>query len=193
MITGLNSLISEENYANLNKIGFSNELSSTIQSVETIPSKIKIKNEEQNIFKIVLLSSNTDSLLKIEKALTHYLNNNNYSAKLKKENLIQFNSEKDELIKEVNELDSINTLLKKQLKSDQKLIYTSPASISKEKLEANVRIIELDRMIINSDNYHVLTGFTPTKSPEPIKGRYPLKCALLSFLLGFIILRIFKR
>tara|TARA_B100000809_G_scaffold254895_1_gene292680 strand:- start:6165 stop:6980 length:816 start_codon:yes stop_codon:yes gene_type:complete len=193
MITGLNSLINEGNYTELEKSGLSEELSSSIQSIETIASEIKIKNEEQNIFKLVLLAYNIDSLDQIEKALTFYLNNNDYSAKLKKENLIQFNSEKDELTKEVNELDSINTLLKKQLKSDQKLIYTSPASISKEKLEANVRIIELDRMIINSNNYHILNGFTPTNSPEPLKGNYPLKCGFLSFILGFIILRIFKR
>lgn len=191
MIAGLNSLINQKNHTELIKKNINKELSLNIQNIEVIPSKIK--NEDQNIFKLILHSYSIDSLKQIENALINYLNNNDYSAKFNKENLDQLVNEKNELLSEVYELDSLNSLMKKQLNSNQKQIYTSPASISQEKTIAKVRIIELERLILNSNNYHILNGFTPTNSPEPKKGNYPIKGAFLSFLLGLIILRIFKK
>jgi len=195
MVSGLNSLIYESNFNELNKIGLDTNLSSAIKSLELIPSEIKvrIKNEDQNIFKLALYIYNTDSLKQIETILVNYLNNNTYSTQLKEANLKQYRSEKKELLSEVNELDSINTLIKNQFHSNQKPIYTSLASISQEKTKSKVRIIELERLIFNSDNYTVLNSFTPTTTPEPVSGKYPLKFALLSFILGFFILRVFKR
>jgi hypothetical protein len=193
IVTGLNSLINEGNINELNKNGLNKTLSSHINSIELIPAKIKIKNEEQNIFKVVLHLYNTDSLKQIENALINYLNTSTYSAQLQRENLEQYNSEKKELLREVNEMDSLSMLIKNQLISDQKLIYTASSSVYHEKIEAKTRLTELNRMINNSSNYQILSGFIPTSSPEPAKGKYPLKCGFLSFILGFIILRIFKK
>lgn len=191
IISSLNLLISEKNFNELNKNGLNKTLSSNIRSIELTPSKIK--NEEQSIFKLTVLTYETDSLKQIENALINYLNTSKYSAQLQRENLEQYNSEKKELLKEINEMDSLSILIKNQLASDQKLIYTASSSVYHEKIEAKIRLTELNRMINNSNNYQILNGFTPTNTPEPFKGKYPLKFALISFLLGFIILRIFKK
>lgn len=193
MITGLNSLISQGNYSELSKIGLSKATAHNIGNIEFIPAEISTNTDEKNIFKLDLELYNTDSLKQIETALISYLNHTTFSARLKKENLDQYNSEKEELLTEIKELDNISSLINTHLKSDQNLIHTSLSTVPQEKLKAKVRIIELDRMILNSNNYHVLNGFIPTNSPEPLKGNYPLKFGFLSFILGFIILRIFKR
>ena len=193
MITGLNSLINQGNYSELSKNGLSKAISYNIDNIEFIPAEIIVNTDEKNIFKLELELYDIDSLKQIETILTNYLNNTAFSRRLKEENLDQYNSEIKELLTEIKELDNISSLINTHLKSDQNLIHTSLSTVPQEKLKAKVRIIELDRMILNSNNYHVLNGFIPTNSPEPLKGNYPLKFGFLSFIFGFIILRIFKR
>lgn len=193
IVTSLNKLFSEKNFTKLNKNGFSKGITESILSIKCVPSEVKIRNEDQNIFKLVVYTLNTDSLMQLESALINYLNNTTYSAQLKRENLEQYNSEKEELVREVNEMDSLSLLIKNQLTSDEKLIFTASSSVYHEKIEAKTRITELNRMINNIDNYQVLNGFIPTNTTEPIKGKHPLKGGLIAFILGFIILRVFKK
>ncbi|MDG1476823.1 MAG: hypothetical protein P8Q14_06730 [Vicingaceae bacterium] len=193
IISGLNKLFSEQNLTTLNKNGFSNGTTQSIISIECVPSQVKIKNEDQNIFKLAVNTLKTDSLIQLESALINYLNNNKYSAHLKQESLTQYNTEILELTAAINELDSARKFIQNHSNSTQTAIHTSLASISHEKLEAKVRIIELNNLINNIDNYEILNGFTPTNTPEPAKGKYPLKFGLLAFILGFLILRVFKK
>lgn len=193
IVTSLNKLFLERNFKELNANGFPNNIAESIISIDCIPSEVKIKNEDQNIFKLEILTLNTDSLKLLESTLINYLNNTTYSAQLKKENLEQYSSEKKELLREVNEMDSLSMLIKNQLTSDEKLIYTASSSVYHEKIEAKTRLTELNRMINNIENYQLLNGFISTNTPEPNKGKYPLKGGLIAFILGFLILRVFKK
>jgi len=195
IILGLNTLINDKNFFELEKSGLRKEFYSNIKSIKFITPETETNtgNLVKKVFKLELLIYKAEELAQIELGFINYLNNTPYSTRLKTENTIQFNAEKEELLTEIKELNSISILVKNKFKSEQPFIYNSPSEISAEKLKAKVRIIQLDKSILNGSNYNILKGFTPSNMPEAATGNYPLKAASLSFILTFILIRIFKK
>ena len=196
MVSSIDSLLINQNTKELEKFGFTKDLTSEIKKIEFIyPQFGKEELLKTEPFRIAVYSSNNKKFELIEKSILGFLLDNPYSKKNQERKLSILKSEASELNSELTIIDSTYQILIQYLNSrvidESKQINV--ADLIKESKNAKQRLSEIEIEIENIDNFIVLNSFTPTDTPLVIKKYYALKFSLLAFFLGFILLRLFKK
>jgi len=188
MIATLNLLIQERNHTDLQKKNITKELSDQIQKITTTPSKTK-----KNTFILKIQTNNNSNLASIEDILINYLNETRLSVEVREDALQQLRAVKAELISKIEMIDSAQFKINELLKTNANTPFNNTSDLITERTSAKIKIVKLNREILKVNNYSPLTGLTPSTFPPSSNGNYPLKFGLLAFILGFLILRVFKK
>ncbi|PCJ23204.1 MAG: hypothetical protein COA97_12055 [Flavobacteriales bacterium] len=195
IVLSLNTLISDGNFSECEKLGLKKEIYSEIRWFEFLyPEQGADSLKMTEPFRIAINTTNNANFLIIEKSLLTYLISTPYSIKNQTTKLDELLVEKEILSNEITALDSMQLLINKSLKAGLlKENAFNPSSLIKEKKNAQLRLSVIEKEILNINNFEVLKSFTPTNTPIIYKNYYLLKLSLLSFVFGFVVLRLFKK
>lgn len=199
LINTLSSLVEEKNNAELNNVGFSDEIVKSIKKIEFIyPNEITDSLLKQEPFKIAVESRKNQLFPSIGDAIYKYLSKNPASLEDENRNKTALVSEISELKRKLVDLDSLQSLIKQYFYSNRKELkgqpmIVDPSSVLRERRETFSRIIELEKKLKDVKNYIVIQKMKPTLNSEPKSNKPIVVLCLVFLILGGLILHLVKR
>ncbi|PCI98551.1 MAG: hypothetical protein COB15_05820 [Flavobacteriales bacterium] len=203
LISSLLTLIQDGNAEELAKIGLSEEDFIHIKNIDFIyPYKEDDKNQTFDSlrrlepFRIAVYSTSNKEFSNSEKFILNYLENNEYSANVKKNNIKVLKQKKIDLISKINALDSMQIKINSFLKTNNDNSLTTvfdPSILIKEKTIAKMELIEIQKEFDQINNYQVLRSMVPRLRPEYHHDKSMMKFSFLFLIIGGILLRLIKK
>jgi hypothetical protein len=197
IVLALDTLLNDNNYEELKKLGFTKNILREIKRLEFIyPEQGLDSLKMVEPFRIAIYTTNNKNFKVIEKSVISYLNNNSYSLQSQNIKLEQLKEEKSLIHAEIIAIDSMQLLINNYLMSGAKNNMESsfdPSALIKERKNAKMRLHEIDNNILNINNFVVIKSFTPRTSPEVVNNYYIIKFSFLFFIIGGILLRFIKK
>jgi hypothetical protein len=188
LVKTLSVLIEENNKAELNNLGFSDEVVKSINKIEFVyPDEITDSLIKQEPFKVVVESNKNQLFPCIGEAIHQYLSKNPASMADENKNKVALVAEISELKKKLVDLDSLQSLIygyfysnRKELKSQPMIV--DPASVLRERRETFAKLVEMEKNLSDINNYIVIQKMKSKLFPMP-KSNKPI--IVLSFVFLF--------
>jgi hypothetical protein len=195
IISSIDTLIDDNNHIELANEGFDTALSESLKSIQFIypeqgPDTLKMKEP----FRVAAFTTKPNTFSNIESALLQFLFRNKASHKnhISKERLLI--AEKALLTTEILSIDSMSNVLEYFIKSNKTSSKVfDPASLIKEKKNSQLRLKQIEEEMTNISNFVVLKSFTPRITPEKTNNYYIIKFGILGFILGFLLIKLFRK
>jgi uncharacterized protein involved in exopolysaccharide biosynthesis len=194
LIKSLETSIGERNIAELKNIGVSDAIKS-IKSIEFIyPTDKDDLLKKTEPFKLVISTDDNSKFEEIEKSIFNYLKNNPYSLADENRSRDVLTKNKVELENKIAELESMEKILLNYIQVESKQLTQSIdlTSITNEKTQTKLQLINIENQLSNVSNFEILQKITPTNvgysSKKPI-----YVWSFLAFILGGAVLSVFKK